>query len=270
MRSEEEARKRRELEELKKTNQWRIKTQGSHSDTITTIEADFEKERKALRDRMKTRVESRAKEEWDLRLRQANLKMEQWTDITQEENAAVAAVMWGVTNEYEDSIIVDASEEAEIDTSSSSITPTPSMSSRGPQLWTPPDISQAAELPATHAYSTRPSSDGQQNDGDKTPTARWIPYSAQSNAGQTATTPAKTLAEEWWTQNRVPEQASKTRSRVTPKLAEWTDDNSTILGSAHEATKDEFYYNTDVSFIHDCTTFAETDRGSRLSGRDGT
>src|ERR1700691_1000761 len=79
VRNEEEAKRLKEYEELRRTTEWRIKSQGSHSDTITTIQADLEKENYALRDRLEDRVASRAKQEWAARLRRADLKMEQWT-----------------------------------------------------------------------------------------------------------------------------------------------------------------------------------------------
>lgn len=202
--------------------------------------------------------------------------MEQWTDITLEENAAVAAVVWGVDD---DSIAADSSEEVEADASSSSTT----TSARGPQLWTPPDISR--DLPVPNANGTRDSFNEQWDNGDKTPTTRWSPNSIQSNAGQGATTPAQTMAEEWWTQNRVPEQTPKTRPRVVAsKLAtyaravptsikhepyERTDDDTILLATPNELTEDEFNYSADVS-IQNCTTFAKTNHCLCLSGGGGT
>jgi hypothetical protein len=258
VKNEEEAKRQKEFEELQRATEWRIKTLGSHSDTITTIQADFEKERKAMTDRMKGRGASRAKEEWDARLQREDLKMEQWTDITLQENAAVAAVMWGVS-EYEDSIVAESFGEAETDTSSS-VTATPSMSSRGPQLWTPPYVSGVTELPAPSVNIARAPLDAQRNNDAKTLPSRRGPISSQTSAGRVATTAAKTVAEEWLAQNRSSERFSKpaklpTYSRVAPnnaksgpyKRTSWADDEATLLAPSHDVTDNEFYHDTDVS-----------------------
>jgi hypothetical protein len=264
MRNEEEAKRQREFEELRLATERRIKTQGSRSETITTIQADFEKEKKALWEKMKDRVVSRGKQEWAARLQRADLTMDQWTDITIEENRAVAAVMWGVDNEYEDSIIAEESE-----TETESVTPTPSRSSRGPQLWTPPDISKVAELPASNANSAIASSDVQGNSGDSTPAARRSPVLTQSKFGGSAPTPAKAVANEWKAQNKLSEQqAANPQPRVVaPKLqnharvvpagvkrelyqdvSSWPEDDATLLPTSHEVTEDERYFDdSDVS-----------------------
>ena len=268
MRNEEEKRRLNEYEELRQATERRIKTQGSRSETITTIQADFEKEKKALWDKMKDRVVSRGKQEWAARLQRADLTIEEWTDITVEENRAVAAVMWGENNEYEDPVAAESADETETVASSSTVTATPSKSSRGPQQWTPPDIPRVAELPASNANKNRTSVDAQWNGGDKTPPARRSPVLTQSNIGGGDPTPAKAVVNEWLAQNRSAEQAPKPRPRVVaPKLPtytrlvpagakrelygeriSWAEDDATLLPTSHEVTEDEFYFDdTDVS-----------------------
>lgn len=243
---EEEETRQKEFEELARATEWRIRTQGSHSDTITKIQTDFEKERKAMWNRLEGRVASRAKQEWDVRLHRADLKMEQWTDITLDENSAVAAVMWGVSEYDEDPIITESSDEADNDASSSSITPTPSMSSsRGPQLWTPPYVSRAAELPAPSGNAPQAPFHRQWNNTDKTPSG-WGLASAQSNVEQGITMLAKTVAEGWLTQNTSSEQNSKPRTHVVaPKLPNHAR-VTTLLAPSHDGAEDESY-DTDVS-----------------------
>jgi len=259
MRNEEEAKRQKEFEELRLATERRIKTQGSRSETITMIQADFEREKKVLWDKMKDRVVSRGKQEWDARLQRADLTIEQWTDITTEENRAVAAVMWGVDNKYEDFITAEESE-----TETESVTPTPSTSSRGPQLlWTPPDIPKVAELPASNVNSAIVSSDVQGNGGDSTPAPRRSPILTQSKFGGSTPTPAKVVASEWKAQNKLSEQQAATSQPrvVAPKLqnharvvpagvkrelyqdvSSWPEDDATLLPTSHEVTEDERYF----------------------------
>jgi hypothetical protein len=234
MRDEEESRRKKEFEDLRQATERRIQTQGSRSDPVSTIQADFERENAVIWDEREYRIMSRGSQEWKLRLQRAGLKMEQWIDITEEENKEVAAVIWGTGNEYEEASIASvSSDENETVASSASITPTPSLSSRGPQLWTPPEISRVAELPASNSNSNRGSLDEPRNNGDKTPPARRSPTLAPNS--------------------RVVIPKLRNNARVAPAHVvresnmPWEDDDVTLLATSREVTEDESDGNTDVS-----------------------
>ena len=151
MKTQEETKLQREIQELTTVMERKLATQRWQSNTSMAINQDYEKQTASLRRKMEEQVSSKAREEWHARLERSGLSMEHWTDITSAENAAVAAIEWGAAPKVRE-VEFDADESCG-DTesilsseSSQSKTPTPSIaSSRGPQLWTPPETS--AELP---------------------------------------------------------------------------------------------------------------------------
>lgn len=149
----------REEERRNNTRQW-------PSNALPTIQDERETTRKLV----EGRVVSRAKEEWQKRLDKIGLRMEQWTDITVVENAAVAAALWGGTTTEETGNFTSSESSDEIETDFDSESVTHSTSSRGPQLWTPPEIARTSNLPLPNIYAIPGSSGGVTKGNDKKPT----------------------------------------------------------------------------------------------------
>ncbi|KAF7979266.1 hypothetical protein HWV62_14566 [Athelia sp. TMB] len=161
MKAQEETKLQRDIQELTTVMERKLATQRWQSSTSMAINQDYEKQTASLRSKMEEQVSSKAREEWHARLERAGLSMEQWTDITSAENAAVAAIEWGAApkvREFEFDADESCGDTESIlsSESSQSKTPTPSIaSSRGPQLWTPPETS--AELPRASQVPFPPS-----------------------------------------------------------------------------------------------------------------
>jgi hypothetical protein len=215
--------------------------------------------RKAL---VEGRVTTRAQEEWQRRLDNAGLKMEQWTNITLAENTAVAVTLWGSTVEEdtEDFAGSDSSDETETDIEFESVASTPSPKF---QLWTPPDIVRVPDLPLHNAHPTPAMSNRRTTASDKKSTAqRALPVLKQPNSR--VTTKATLVRSRKAPNGEEPvihNEASQTGdaaaeaqlrlgvyARLVPTSVEdWasskssSDDDSELLVTSNEITDDEFY-----------------------------
>lgn len=170
MKKEEEKKTQKLCDELSNKTKRRKQTQDSRNDPFSDIQKDEEKERRALQNQLEREVTSRARDEWHGRLSKAGLSIEQWTDVTIAENSALSSLLWGRNSDDSDdsSPNPDSSDTSSI--TSSDATPTPSLSSRGPQLWTPPEFTRTADLPPPTSAQTGPGQ-GHHSDGETTPTA---------------------------------------------------------------------------------------------------
>ena len=166
MRLEEEKKSKKLFDELSNATKRRFETNGSRNDPISAIRQDDAVERASLTKDLENRIGSRAREEWYARLDKAGLSAELWTDVTPAENDVLSGLLWG-RNDVVPSVppVVSFNEERYVpfyfifekkisSHSSDSLAHTPSMASRGPQLWTPPE-SARAELPAPSATASQ-------------------------------------------------------------------------------------------------------------------
>lgn len=270
-------------DELAKSTERRNNTRPWRSNTLPAVQEERETARKLL---IEGRVTSRAKEEWQKRLEKTGLRMEQWTDISVPEHAEVVAALLGsITAEKADdfSASESSSDETETDFDSESVTPTPSTSSRGPQLWTPPEIARTSDLPLPlplpRVNGIPGSSGGTTKGGDKKLIApRGPPFltqrpklqhtskfvlpmrSTQASVGEEELTP-KTLApalealqmgdaaSDAWLKANV-QHAPTRRLEDRESRKSWSDDDRTLLASSTDVTDDEFYETYVSIFIY--------------------